>query len=72
MTGHDDRQIRDALQQSFPPVNTEIHRDLWPTVLRKLEARPAPMPWYDWALIGLSVGVFLFLPRFILVFAYHL
>ena len=72
MTEHDDRQIREALQQSFPPVNTEIHRDLWPAVLRKLEAHPAPMPWYDWALIGLSAGVCLFFPRLILVFVYHL
>jgi len=72
MTEHDDRQIRDALQQSFPPVNTELHRDLWPAVLRKLDARPARVPWYDWALVGLSASVFLFFPQLILVFAYHL
>jgi hypothetical protein len=72
MTESDDRQIREALQQSFPPVNTELHRDLWPEVLRKLEARPAGVPWYDWALIGLSATVFLFFPQLILVFVYHL
>jgi hypothetical protein len=72
MTEYDDRQIREALQQSFPPVSTELRRDLWPTVLRKLGARPVRVPWFDWALIGLSVGVFLFFPQLILVFAYHL
>jgi hypothetical protein len=72
MTEHDDREIREALQQSFPPVNTELNRDLWPAVLRKLEARPVQVPWYDWALIGLSAGVFLLFPQLILVFAYHL
>jgi len=72
MTEHDDRQIREALQQSFPPVNTELHRDLWPAVLRRLDARPVRVPWYDWALIGLSTGVFLFFPQLFLVFAYHL
>jgi hypothetical protein len=72
MTEHDDRQIRKALQQSVPPVNTELHRDLWPAVLRKLDARAARVPWYDWALIGLSASVFLFFPQLILVFAYHL
>jgi hypothetical protein len=72
MTEYDDRQIREALQQSFPPVSTELRRDLWPTVLRKLGARPVRVPWYDWALIGLSVAVFLFFPQLILVFAYHL
>ena len=72
MTEQDDRQIREALQQSFPRLNTELHRDLWPAVLRKLDACPARMPWYDWALIGLSASVFLFFPQLILVFAYHL
>jgi hypothetical protein len=72
MSESDDRQIREALQQSFPPVNTELHRDLWPEVLRKLEARSAGVPWYDWALIGLSATVFLFFPQLILVFVYHL
>ena len=72
MTEHDDRRIRDALKQSFPPVNTELRRDLWPEVLRRLEARPTPVPWYDWALAGLSVMTFVAFPRLVLVFAYHL
>ena len=72
MNEYDDRQIREALQQSFPAVNTELHRDLWPAVLRKLDARPARVPWYDWALIGFSASVLLFFPQLILVFAYHL
>jgi hypothetical protein len=66
------REIREALKQSFPPVNTELRRDLWPAVLRRLDTRPARVPWYDWALIALSVSVFLFFPQLILVFAYHL
>ena len=72
MTEHDDRQIREALKESFPSVNTELHRDLWPAVLRRLDARPTLVPWYDWALIGLSASVFLSFPQLILVFAYHL
>jgi hypothetical protein len=72
MTEHDDRQIREALQQSFPKVNTELRRDLWLAVLGKLDASPARVPWYDWALIGLSASVFLFFPQLILLFAYHL
>jgi hypothetical protein len=72
MTEQDDPQIREALLQSFPPVNTELNRDLWPAVLRKLDARLARVPWYDWALIGLSASVFLFFPQLILVLAYHL
>jgi hypothetical protein len=72
MTEHDDRQMGDALKQSFPPVNTELRRDLWPEVLRRLDDRPVRVPWYDWALVGLSAAMLLAFPRLILVLAYHL
>jgi hypothetical protein len=72
MTENDDRQMRDALKQSFPPAKIELPRDLWPDVLRKLDARQVGAPWYDWALVGLSAVMFLAFPRLVLVFAYHL
>ena len=72
MTEHDDRQVRDALKQSFPPLKAELQRDLWPDVLRKLDARQVSVPWYDWALVGLSAAMLLEFPRLVLVFAYHL
>ena len=72
MTENDGRKLRDALKQSFPPVNSELRADLWPRVLRKLDGRPARVPWYDWALGGLSAAMFLAFPRLILVLAYHL
>jgi hypothetical protein len=72
MTKHDDRQIRNALKQSFPPVNTELRRDLWPDVLRRLDTRSVGVPWYDWAMVALSAVMFLAFPRLVLLFAYHL
>ncbi len=72
MTENDDHQIREALRRSFPPAKTALGRDLWPDVLCKFDAHPVRMPWYDWAMIGLSTGVFLFFPRLLLVFVYHL
>lgn len=72
MNEHEERQIREALKRSFPPVNTKLGRDLWPEVLRKLDTRPATIPWYDWAFIALSVTTFLIVPRLVLVFAYYL
>ncbi len=72
MSEDNDRQIRHALKQSIPSVNTELRRDLWPDVLRKLDLRPVRVPWYDWALVGLSAAMFLAFPRLVLVFAYHL
>jgi len=67
-----ERELRDALKQSISPVNTELARDLWPAVLRRLDATPVRVPWYDWALAGLSVAALLFFPRLVFVLAYHL
>ena len=72
MNEYGDRQIREALKRSISPVNTALEHDLWPAVLRRLDAHPAPVPWYDWVLCGVSAGVFLFFPQLFLVFAYHL
>ena len=49
MDEFDDRQIREGLKESFPPVNAELGRDLWPAVLHRLDTCPARVPWYDWA-----------------------
>jgi hypothetical protein len=72
MTDHDQGEIREALKQSLPVVDTALRRDLWPLVLQKLDVRPTPVPWYDLALIALTVTVVLAFPQLILVFAYHL
>ncbi len=72
MNEHDERQIREALRRSFPPVDAELQRDLWPDVLRKLESQPEQgVPWYDWALMGLIAALLLYSPQLILVLAYH-
>ncbi|MBV9339887.1 MAG: hypothetical protein JO159_03225 [Acidobacteria bacterium] len=73
MTDHDNEQIRKVLQQSLPPFDTTLHRDLWPLVLRTLEDRnKTRVPWYDWALIAVTVLTVVAFPRLLLVFAYHL
>jgi hypothetical protein len=72
MNEHDERQIREALRRSFPPVDTELRRDLWPDVLRKLDTQSPRVPWYDWALIAAMAALLLYFPQLVLVFAYHL
>ncbi len=72
MNNHDERRIREALREAFPPVEAELRRDLWPDVLRKLDTESRGVPWYDWALIGLMAALFLYFPQLVLVFAYHL
>ena len=67
---HDD--IRELLQDAFPRVNTELRRDLWPSMSRTLDARPRRFVWYDWALAGLAGSVIAAVPDLIFVLLYHL
>ena len=67
---HDD--IRRLLQDAFPPVNTELRRDLWPAMSRTLDTRMRRVVWYDWALAGLAGSVIAAFPDLIFVLLYHL
>lgn len=67
---HDD--IREALQEAFPPINRELGRDLWPAMLHRLESPATTVPWYDWALAGALAAIVLLLPNSLLFFAYNL
>ena len=70
----DHEEIPEMLKDVFPPVDTELRRDLWPAMLRKMESVPvkAPTPWYDWVLAGCLVGAVVFFPKFLMLVAYHL
>jgi hypothetical protein len=65
-------RMKKLLQQVLPPVEGEPGRDLWPAVLKRLDAKPAPTPWYDWALLACLVAVVGFFPASIPVFLYYL
>ena len=68
-----DRRIRELVRRTIPPVrDTELRRELWPRMLRKLD-EPTGMrvPRFDWALLGLVVIFFGRFPKLILVLLYH-
>jgi hypothetical protein len=76
MNADDPKRIQQLLQQSLPPTGDEganaLHRDLWPSMLRRLDQRATPVPWFDWALLA---ALFLWLALFpgtIPVLLYHL
>lgn len=69
---HDVEEIRAALREAFPPVSTELRRDLWPNMLRRLNPPPQKVAWYDWALAGGLAGVIVLFPKLLLLFVYHL
>lgn len=76
MNAHEEERIRELLKQALPPVDlaAEPARDLWPAVLRRLDAGSAARRrnWFDWALlVGLIVFAASF-PATIPVFLYYL
>jgi hypothetical protein len=73
MNAHDEERIKQLLRQALPPVSeAEPGRDLWPAVLRRINARPAAPPWFDWALAGGLVAFAAFVPVSIPVLLYYL
>jgi hypothetical protein len=72
MNAPDQERMKKLLQQALPPVEGEPARDLWPAVLRRMDASPAALPWFDWALLaGLAALTALF-PASIPVLFYYL
>ena len=66
-------KIRELLRKAIPPVaDRELHRDLWPQMLRRLAVRPAQVPWFDWALLAAAAIWFFFSPEAIPILLYHL
>jgi hypothetical protein len=76
MNEHDQERIEQLLKKSMPPigaaVGVELRRDLWPTMLKRLESRSATVPWFDWALLAAVVAWLAFFPGAIPVLLYHL
>jgi hypothetical protein len=70
------KEMKNLLKQAIAPVKaTELPRDLWPQVLRKLDAQPAPalnVPWFDWALAAILSAILVFFPGSIPALLYHL
>jgi hypothetical protein len=79
MNKHDEDRMKKLLQQALPPVEAEPEpgRDLWPAMLRRLDARPAAPPliswvWFDAALLAGLAAFAIFVPASIPVFLYYL
>jgi hypothetical protein len=74
MNPNDEERIKRLLQEALPPINREPEpgHDLWPAVLKRLDARPAMPPWFDWALLAGLVGMAAFFPNAVPVLLYYL
>lgn len=70
-------RLRKPLQDAVPPVaQTRPQSDLWPRVLRRIEEPPVRVslrvPWFDWALLGITAAALLLFPSLIPALLYHL
>ena len=72
MNEHDQKRIEQLLTKSLPPVGAELRRDLWPAMLKRLEAPPMVVPWFDWVLLAAVAAWLVFFPGAIPVLFYHL
>ena len=73
MNAEDQNRMKQLLREALPPIPVEGEpaRDLWPAMLRRMDAKPAT-PWFDWALLGGLVGLAGLFPAAIPVFLYYL
>ena len=76
MNNEEIENMKELLKQAVAPVqDTELHCDLWPQMLYKLDEQPLPVhsvPWFDWVLAAILSAVLIFFPGSIPALLYHL
>ena len=73
MNEPNDRKLRELLRSAIAAVrDTELKRDLWPQMIRKLDQRAVRVSWFDWALVAVAAVWILFFPEAIPILLYHL
>jgi hypothetical protein len=67
-------RLKNLLQQALPRVGNDAEpiRDLWPAMLKRLDAKPARVPWFDWALAAGVLALVAVFPAWIPVLLYYL
>jgi hypothetical protein len=55
-----------------PQDDAQLRRDLWPTVMRRLENRHSHVSRWDWALLAGVIAVICLFPEVIPALLYHL
>ena len=69
----EERKLQALLKREFPPLqNAELQRDLWPQMLRRLDAQPFHVPWFDWILAAAVAAALLLFPSAIPALLYQL
>jgi hypothetical protein len=72
MTDPDEQDLRAFLKREFALFETELQRDLWPRIIRRLDAKTPRVPWFDWALAAAVAAMLLLFPNVIPALLYQL
>lgn len=74
MNTRDEERMKELLRQALKPIEGEPEpgRDLWPAVIKRLSARPAAVPWFDWALATALAALCALFPASIPLLLYYL
>jgi hypothetical protein len=79
MNTNDEERMKKLLRQSLPPVKSDAgpERNLWPAMLRRLDAETAApasigWAWFDGTLLAGLVGLVAIFPSAIPVLLYYL
>src|SRR5205807_36953 len=73
MPDPNEKELRALLKREFPPFEeAELPRDLWPGMLRRLDAQPLRVPWFDWALAAAVAAALLIFPSAVPALLYQL
>lgn len=68
-----EKELQALLKGEFPALqNAVLERDLWPQMLRRLDAQPVRIPWFEWALAAAVAAALLLFPNAIPALLYHL
>lgn len=65
-------ELKSLLKEALPPVEEELRRDLWPSMLRRLDERTVHVPWWDWLLLSAASLLILLFPGVLPALLYHL
>lgn len=66
-------ELNKIVREALPPIgDTELQRDLWPQMLRRLDQRSPRVHWLDWALAAAVLVSFFVFPEAVLGFFYQL
>jgi len=79
MSAHDEDRTKQLLKHALPQLESdpEPERDLWPKMLRRIDARPVSQfkprwVWFDWAVLAGLATVTVTFPSSIALLVYYL